>query len=184
MPGSGGSKSSGVPSATGKLWEGEGTEEGAASMATPMTPMVSQAGKSITPITPASEKDIAQAATITPPSQPQPSAGFRAAQAAGVFRGHGWKDSAAADGSTTATQEHPLSFSTLQPNGFKSNQAAAKARTAPGMAAQRPAGKGGKQAGQTAAAGKGAAQQQQGKGVVRIPAWTTVQAQAKKQRTA
>merc|ERR1712060_32409 len=35
-----------------KVWEGEGAEEGAAHLATPLTPLESQEGKEMTPITP------------------------------------------------------------------------------------------------------------------------------------
>mmetsp|Transcript_29834 Transcript_29834/g.48100 ORF Transcript_29834/g.48100 Transcript_29834/m.48100 type:complete len:462 (-) Transcript_29834:65-1450(-) len=38
----------------GRVWEGEGSEEGAAHMATPQTPFVSKAGRDMTPTTPVS----------------------------------------------------------------------------------------------------------------------------------
>jgi len=48
-----------------KVWEGEGAEEGASRMATPITPVASWAGKEITPLTPATaaDKEAAKLAT-------------------------------------------------------------------------------------------------------------------------
>merc|ERR1712217_572553 len=40
-----------------KVWEGEGAEEGASQMATPFTPLVSQAGRAMTPETPVSAQN-------------------------------------------------------------------------------------------------------------------------------
>jgi len=70
-----------------KVWEGEGAEEGAARLATPITPVASWAGKEITPLTPATAADKEKAKLATK----QPSAGFRAAQASGAFLGRGWR---------------------------------------------------------------------------------------------
>jgi len=86
-----------------KVWEGEGVEEGAARLATPITPVGrAQAGKEITPLTPATvaDKEAAKLATK------QASAGFRAAQAAGTFRGRGWQGSAAEGGKPA--EDHAL----------------------------------------------------------------------------
>jgi hypothetical protein len=40
----------------GKVWDGEGSESGAAHTATPMTPLVSHAGRQMTPVTPGASK--------------------------------------------------------------------------------------------------------------------------------
>lgn len=45
-----------VPAVKDKVWEGEGAEEGAAKLATPITPFVSKPGREMTPITPAGPK--------------------------------------------------------------------------------------------------------------------------------
>jgi len=69
-----------------KVWEGEGAEEGAARLATPITPVgKAKAGQDITPLTPGGE-DAAKA------NAKQPTAAFRAAQASGAFRGRGWQN--------------------------------------------------------------------------------------------
>lgn len=72
-----------------KVWEGEGLEEGAARLATPITPVAAGTadGREITPLTPATAADRQAAAK---PAGRQPSAGFRAAQASGAFLGRGW----------------------------------------------------------------------------------------------
>mmetsp|Transcript_51767 Transcript_51767/g.160595 ORF Transcript_51767/g.160595 Transcript_51767/m.160595 type:complete len:555 (+) Transcript_51767:63-1727(+) len=73
-----------------KVWEGEGAEEGAAKLATPITPVASWAGKEITPLTPATAADKEEARLATGGTK-QPSAAFRAAQASGMFLGRGWR---------------------------------------------------------------------------------------------
>lgn len=42
--------------AESKVWEGEGSQAGASQMATPMTPLVSQKGRAMTPVTPGAAK--------------------------------------------------------------------------------------------------------------------------------
>jgi cold shock CspA family protein len=65
-----------------KIWDGEGAEEGAAHLATPMTPLVSKAGRSMTPITPGSAKGAAVLNTA-----PANSANVKAPESAGALSG-------------------------------------------------------------------------------------------------
>lgn len=55
----------GAPAVKDKVWEGEGSEEGAAKLATPITPFVSKPGREMTPITPAGPKAREEAARAT-----------------------------------------------------------------------------------------------------------------------
>jgi len=102
-----------------KVWEGEGAEEGASRMATPITPVLSQAGKEITPLTPATAADKEEARLTTK----QPSAAFRAAQAAGTFLGRGW--TGASHGEAAGGDEHALSYASVNGKG-KGGKGAAK----------------------------------------------------------
>lgn len=54
-----------VPVVKDKVWEGEGAEEGAAKLATPITPFVSKPGREMTPITPAGPKAREEAIRAT-----------------------------------------------------------------------------------------------------------------------
>jgi len=54
-----------VPVVKDKVWEGEGSEEGAAKLATPITPFVSKPGREMTPITPAGPKAREEAIRAT-----------------------------------------------------------------------------------------------------------------------
>jgi len=56
---------SSVPVVKDKVWEGEGAEEGAARLATPITPFVSKPGREMTPITPAGPKARIEATRAT-----------------------------------------------------------------------------------------------------------------------
>lgn len=92
-----------------KLWEGEGKVEGAAKLATPITPVASWAGKEITPLTPATAADKEAARLATGAGKQQPSAAFRAAQASGMFLGRGWRaDQAAGKGAAQQAPPRPL----------------------------------------------------------------------------
>eukprot|EP00811_Abedinium_folium_P004159 NODE_13827_length_1144_cov_5.941003.p1 GENE.NODE_13827_length_1144_cov_5.941003~~NODE_13827_length_1144_cov_5.941003.p1 ORF type:complete len:257 (+),score=77.48 NODE_13827_length_1144_cov_5.941003:81-773(+) len=119
-----------------KLWDGEGAEEGAAHMATPMTPMVSSSGKSMTPLTPGSSVGAVAAGAVQ-----NSSAGFRAAQAAGIFRGRGLTE-------TPAPQKLPRPQSAPGPRqpavligqkpGATPRPAAAAQQQRPGMPGKAP----------------------------------------------
>lgn len=54
-----------VPVVKDKVWEGEGAEEGAAKLATPITPFVSKPGREMTPITPAGPRAREEAMRAT-----------------------------------------------------------------------------------------------------------------------
>lgn len=82
-----------------KLWEGEGAEEGASLTATPITPAVGGANTTITPYTPG----IAKAQQEASASKAHQS--FAAAQASGVFRGHGWQRSGTNTRATAAAAD-------------------------------------------------------------------------------
>jgi len=115
---------SGLKKTKEKVWEGEGAEEGAARLATPITPVgKTQAGQDITPLTPGGEDAAAKAKA----NEKQPSAAFRAAQASGAFRGRGWQG-----GATNGNKGHQEQ---ALPNPFVKRQAPSSW--------QQPAGKGG-----------------------------------------